>query len=52
MTDDRVGSKLAALLGTLKPKTKEPVSAKVLNTWIAQAKVSSATRPRVDGLAG
>lgn len=37
MTDDRVGSKLAALLGTLKPKTKEPVSAKVLNTWIAQA---------------
>jgi hypothetical protein len=37
MTDDRVGSKLAALLRTLKPKTKEPVSAKVLNTWIAQA---------------
>lgn len=37
MTGDRVGSKLAALLRTLKPKTKEPVSAKVLNTWIAQA---------------
>lgn len=37
MTDDHVGSKLAALLRTLKPKTKEPVSAKVLNTWIAQA---------------
>lgn len=37
MPDDRVGSKLAALLRTLKPKTKEPVSAKVLNTWIAQA---------------
>ena len=37
MPDDRVGSKLAALLRTLKPKAKEPVSAKVLNTWIAQA---------------
>lgn len=37
MTDDQVRSKLAALLRTLKPKTKEPVSAKVLNTWIAQA---------------
>ncbi|MBK8463081.1 MAG: nucleotidyl transferase AbiEii/AbiGii toxin family protein [Nigerium sp.] len=37
MTDDHVGSKLAALLRTLKPKTKEPASAKVLNTWIAQA---------------
>ena len=35
MTDDPVGSKLAALLRTLKPK--EPISAKVLNTWIAQA---------------
>ncbi len=37
MTDDQVRSKLAALLRTLKPKTMEPVSAKVLNTWIAQA---------------
>ena len=37
MTDDRVRSKLAALLRTLKPKTKEPVSARVLNAWIAQA---------------
>ena len=37
MTDDHVGSKLAALLRTLKPKMKEPISAKVLNTWIAQA---------------
>ncbi|WIY83733.1 nucleotidyl transferase AbiEii/AbiGii toxin family protein [Propionimicrobium sp. PCR01-08-3] len=37
MTDDYVGSKLAALLRTLRPKAKEPVSAKVLNTWIAQA---------------
>ena len=37
MTDDHVRSKLAALLRTLKPKRKEPVSAKVLNTWIAQA---------------
>ena len=37
MTDDRVGSRLAELLGMLRPKTKEPASAKVLNTWIAQA---------------
>lgn len=37
MTDDHVGSNLAPLLRTLKPKMKEPVSAKVLNTWIAQA---------------
>lgn len=37
MSDERVGSRLAALLRTLAPKAKEPVSAKVLNTWIAQA---------------
>jgi len=37
MSDEHLGSRLAALLRTLKPKTKEPVSAKVLNTWIAQA---------------
>lgn len=37
MSDDRVASRLAALLRTLKPKTKEPVSTKVLNNWIAQA---------------
>ncbi|MEX1105036.1 MAG: nucleotidyl transferase AbiEii/AbiGii toxin family protein [Ilumatobacteraceae bacterium] len=37
MTDDHFGSRLAELLKTLKPKTKQPVSTKVLNTWIAQA---------------
>ena len=37
MNDEHLGSRLAALLRTLKPKTKEPASAKVLNTWIAQA---------------
>lgn len=37
MTDELIGSRLAALLKTLKPKTKQPVSTKVLNTWIAQA---------------
>lgn len=37
MSDEHLGSRLAALLRTLKPKTKEPVSTKVLNTWIAQA---------------
>ncbi len=37
MSDEHIGSRLAALLGTLKPKAKEPVSTKVLNTWIAQA---------------
>lgn len=37
MSDEHLGSRLAALLRTLTPKTKEPVSAKVLNTWIAQA---------------
>jgi len=37
MTDDHIGSRLAVLLRTLTPKTKQPVSTKVLNTWIAQA---------------
>ena len=37
MTDEHIGSRLALLLGTLEPKTKQPVSTKVLNTWIAQA---------------
>lgn len=37
MNEEHVGSRLAALLATLKPKTKQPVSTKVLNTWIAQA---------------
>lgn len=37
MIDERMGSRLAALLATLKPKAKQPVSTKVLNSWIAQA---------------
>lgn len=37
MSDEHLGSRLAALLRTLKPKTKEPVPTKVLNTWIAKA---------------
>ena len=37
MSDDHLGSRLAALRRTLKPKTKEPVSTKVPNPWIAQA---------------
>lgn len=37
MINERIGSPLAARLKTLKPKTKEPVSTKVLNAWIAQA---------------
>lgn len=37
MTNEHIGSRLAALLRTLTPKTKQPVSTKVLNTWIAQA---------------
>ena len=37
MTDEHAGSRLAAMLRALTPKAKEPVSAKVLNTWIAQA---------------
>lgn len=37
MTDEHARSRLAAMLRALTPKAKEPVSAKVLNTWIAQA---------------
>lgn len=37
MSDEHLASRLAALLRTLKPKAKQPVSTKVLNTWIAQA---------------
>lgn len=37
MSDEQLGSRLAALLRTLEPKAKERVSTKVLNTWIAQA---------------
>ncbi|MFN8106659.1 MAG: hypothetical protein U0R21_02600 [Nocardioidaceae bacterium] len=37
MGDEHIGSRLAALPGALKPKSKQPVSTKVLNTWIAQA---------------
>jgi len=37
VTDEHIGSRLTALLGTLKPKTKQPTSTTVLNTWIAQA---------------
>jgi hypothetical protein len=37
MSHERLGSRLAALLGTLTPKAKQPVSAAVLNQWIAQA---------------
>jgi hypothetical protein len=37
MSDERVGSRLAAVLRTLEPKTKQPASVTVLNNWIAQA---------------
>ena len=37
MSDDRIGSRLAALLHTLEPKTKQPASVTVLNNWIVQA---------------
>ena len=37
MTDERAGSRLTVLLGSLKPKTKQPVSTNVLNAWIFQA---------------
>ncbi len=51
MTDDHVGCRLAALLKTLKPKGMKPVSAKVLNTWIAQAEglPQLAQRAEVEG---
>src|SRR5665811_1825517 len=37
MTDEPKASRIAALLHTLTPKAKQPVSARVLDTWIAQA---------------
>ncbi len=37
MSDEPAGSRLSELLGTLKAKDKAPLSASVLNTWIAQA---------------
>lgn len=37
MSDENLSSRMATLLRTLEPKTKEPGSATVLNTWIAQA---------------
>lgn len=37
MSDEPITSRIAALLRTLTPKTKQPASVKVLNTWIAQA---------------
>lgn len=37
MTDEQLGSRLTDLLRPLKPKAKQPVSATVLNNWIAQA---------------
>ncbi|MCO5316677.1 MAG: nucleotidyl transferase AbiEii/AbiGii toxin family protein [Solirubrobacterales bacterium] len=37
MNDEPFGSRLAVLLRTLKPKAKQPVSTRVLNSWIAQA---------------
>jgi hypothetical protein len=47
MSDERLGSRLAALLRTLEPKTKQPASATVLNKWIAQAE--SKLGPEVKG---
>lgn len=37
MNGEHLDSPLAALLRTQTPKTEEPASTKVLNTWIAQA---------------
>jgi hypothetical protein len=37
MSHERLGSRLAVLLSTLKPKTKQPASAAILNQWIVQA---------------
>ena len=37
MRDEPITSRLAALLCTLTPKTKQPVSVKILATWIAHA---------------
>jgi hypothetical protein len=37
MPTDVIPSRLAAIIGQLNPKTKQPNSAKTLNAWIAQA---------------
>jgi hypothetical protein len=37
LSDERISSRLAAMLHTLKPKAKQPASATVLNNWIAEA---------------
>lgn len=37
MENEQAASRMAALLKTLTPKTKQPVSTKVLNSWIALA---------------
>jgi Nucleotidyl transferase AbiEii toxin, Type IV TA system len=37
MSNERLGSRLAVLLSTLKPKAKQPASAAILNQWIVQA---------------
>lgn len=37
MSDEPFGSRIAALLHTLAPKAKQPVSATILNNWIGQA---------------
>lgn len=37
MSHERLGSRLAVLLSTLKPKAKQPASAAILNQWIVQA---------------
>ncbi len=37
MSDEPFGSRIAALLRTLTPKAKAPMSAMILNNWIAQA---------------
>lgn len=34
MSDELIESRLATALRSLKPKTKQPVSATVLNNWI------------------
>ncbi len=44
MSDEPVGSRLADLLRTLKPKDRQPVSAAVLNNWIFQAESKLGSR--------
>lgn len=40
MGDETIQSRLTVLLRSLEPRTKQPVSVKVLNTWIAHAERS------------